>query len=453
MTELPDRSPPPLAANQQYAQPQRSSIDAFTTKAPTVGTLEESSSHQSDIPAIHQHVTVQKEVQDTAPKGSVVLEQANKQFSSETKILSFDEPINGHDDEALKSRIDQGLHKLKQPSIGHTGALVAMPSEDNRQEVEGTHQPTAKHVGNEAAAYHLGAVSLERLRPEDISPIPEERSVAKPEPITASAFGLASLAPPVTQHPMASPGLGGPSLNLDSPLGPSSANIADAATATPSRDAYDVNRPTCSLNLVCYRGGAQGCVLYQVYTILESRFPDPNDFKKMISKDASMICSDEQFFRELNRAYRSEMCGFWRRYLSLKTLRGLKLLAYSPVTRPTVVPLDDFVLQEMFYAYRHPNSVKTKTSWIEWVFRLRDRNKRHALEFVEGWNSTRVIIAATVPWLISCLVGVVWTAMGKDAQTAFTVAGFILTSGTVILALLAVISGIESSARGYTPIG
>ncbi len=84
----------------------------------------------------------------------------------------------------------------------------------------------------------------------------------------------------------------------------------------------------------------------------------------------------------------------------------------------------------MYYAYKHPDSIKTETAWIDWVFRLRKKNKRHALEFVEGWNSSRVIIAALLPWLVSCLVGIIWTAMGGDAQTAFTVAGFILTSGT-----------------------
>jgi hypothetical protein len=111
------------------------------------------------------------------------------------------------------------------------------------------------------------------------------------------------------------------------------------------------------------------------------------------------------------------------------------------------VPLDDFVLQEMYYAYKHPESITSDTAWIEWVFRLRKHNKRHALEFVEGWNSTRVVIAAMLPWLISCMVGIIWTATGGDAQTAFTVASFILTSGTVILALLAFISSIESAGR------
>ncbi|KAF1972687.1 hypothetical protein BU23DRAFT_156017 [Bimuria novae-zelandiae CBS 107.79] len=149
-----------------------------------------------------------------------------------------------------------------------------------------------------------------------------------------------------------------------------------------------------------------------------------------MAKNPQLIATDEDFFRELRRLYWGEMSGFLRRYLSLKTLTGLRLLAYSPSTRLTVVPLDVFVLQEIYYAYRHPDSVTSATDWIQWVFRLRKRNKRHALEFVEGWNSTRVIIAAALPWLISCLVGIIWTATRGDAQTAFTVASFILTSGT-----------------------
>jgi hypothetical protein len=84
----------------------------------------------------------------------------------------------------------------------------------------------------------------------------------------------------------------------------------------------------------------------------------------------------------------------------------------------------------MLYAYRHPTKLSTETEWVEWVFRLRKRDKRHALEFIEGWNSTRIIIAGTIPWLISCVAGVSYTISTKDASTGFTIASFILTSGT-----------------------
>lgn len=100
--------------------------------------------------------------------------------------------------------------------------------------------------------------------------------------------------------------------------------------------------------------------------------------------------------------------------------------------RPLVVPLDDLTLQEVFQAYRNPSratSGASREDWVGWVFRLRQPDKRHALEFVEGWDSTRICIAGTIPWLASCVVGIVWSAVNGDTQTAFTVAGFILTSG------------------------
>lgn len=59
--------------------------------------------------------------------------------------------------------------------------------------------------------------------------------------------------------------------------------------------------------------------------------------------------------------------------------------------------MDEFILQEMFYAYEHPERITSQTDWIEWVFRLRRRDKRHALDFVEGWNSTRIVFAGMLP--------------------------------------------------------
>ena len=105
-------------------------------------------------------------------------------------------------------------------------------------------------------------------------------------------------------------------------------------------------------------------------------------------------------------------------------------MQYSPVTRPRPVPLDEFMLQEIYHVYLNTSSINTETEWIEWVFRLRRQNERHALEFVEGWNGSRIVIAGTLPWLISCLVGIIWTARGGDVQAAFTVASYILTSAT-----------------------
>lgn len=87
-------------------------------------------------------------------------------------------------------------------------------------------------------------------------------------------------------------------------------------------------------------------------------------------------------------------------------------------------------MQEMMYAYRNPHSLGDGDDWIEWVFRLRRRDVRHALEFVEGWDTMRIAVAGMIPWLSSCLIGIAWTAAGGDPQTTFTVASFVLTSSS-----------------------
>ncbi|ORY02662.1 hypothetical protein BCR34DRAFT_605497 [Clohesyomyces aquaticus] len=205
-----------------------------------------------------------------------------------------------------------------------------------------------------------------------------------------------------------------------------------------------LKKPTCSLNLICYRPGSQGCVLQQIRVISRSRYTSDTDYTQAIKADPSLITSDQEFFARIRQEYNTKICNFWRRHLSLKTLRHIRLLSYTPTTRPTIVPLDDFTLQEVFHAYNNPETVTTDSSWIEWVFRLRQKDRRHALEFVEGWSGFRIGIVGSVPWVLATVVGVAWTARGGDAQTAFTVAGFLLTVGTSLLALLAIVSKVES---------
>ena len=193
-----------------------------------------------------------------------------------------------------------------------------------------------------------------------------------------------------------------------------------------------LSKPTCSLNLMCYRSGSQGCIRRQIQVASRARWAASTlDLsEKPLKEIASMIFDDRQFFHALHREYEQHIRGFWRRYLSLKTLRRIRVLSYTPTTRPEVVPMDDFTLQEVFYAYQHPKSIETESEWIDWVFSLRQADRRHALEFVEDWSGFRIGIVGSVPWVVATVVGVTWTAKGGDAQTAFTVAAFILTVGT-----------------------
>jgi hypothetical protein len=87
----------------------------------------------------------------------------------------------------------------------------------------------------------------------------------------------------------------------------------------------------------------------------------------------------------------------------------------------------------MLFAYRHPERLADGGSgndWVQWIFRLRRRDKRHAIELVEGWNTKRIAIAGSIPWISSWLVAIIWTSLGGDPQTTFTAAGFILTSSS-----------------------
>jgi hypothetical protein len=95
---------------------------------------------------------------------------------------------------------------------------------------------------------------------------------------------------------------------------------------------YVSKHPTCALNLVCYRTGTKGCELHQIQTILESRFQDKKSFQLVLKERPSLIATDAQFFRALRDVYLQQMCGFWRKALFLKTLRGIRLLSVRPST-------------------------------------------------------------------------------------------------------------------------
>ncbi|KAF2469734.1 uncharacterized protein BDR25DRAFT_39049 [Lindgomyces ingoldianus] len=228
------------------------------------------------------------------------------------------------------------------------------------------------------------------------------------------------------------------------PLLPKGLDILEE-NSTIQDDVQDTaGKPTCSLNLICY---SKGCSMGQIIVTTRERFANDEQYQRALSKTPTLVSTDGEFFQALRNRYSRDMCGFWQRYFSLKTLRSIRLLSYTEATRPTPVPLDDFTMQEVLYAYNHPSNFGPETDWVEWVFRLRQPDKRHALEFVEGWNGMRIGIAGTIPCIASSLVGIIWSARGGDVQTAFTVAGFILTIATVLLALLAVISGIDSTSH------
>lgn len=118
-------------------------------------------------------------------------------------------------------------------------------------------------------------------------------------------------------------------------LGPGESLLPPVQTAVTGDDDnisnthYDTNKPTCSLNLVCYRSGAKGCDLQQMQCALSTLFPSKDAFEAAISVNKELVYLDDQFFTKMRRLYRFKMCGFFRRWCSLKTLRAFKVLAVS----------------------------------------------------------------------------------------------------------------------------
>jgi hypothetical protein len=112
--------------------------------------------------------------------------------------------------------------------------------------------------------------------------------------------------------------------------------------------------------------------------------------------------------------------------------------------------------------------ITTEHEWIDWVFRLKQQDLRHSLEFVEAWNPTRIAVVGLILLLVSTVLSVVWSVRGSGIQNGIAIAGFILTAGScelyscegclkinqqdglVLLALLAIVSGVELSAQSNT---
>jgi hypothetical protein len=136
---------------------------------------------------------------------------------------------------------------------------------------------------------------------------------------------MRSLVPPVSNLPMGSP------LAEKTPVpGNMKRPGTSSITAVPGPESpgfYNTTKPTCSLNLVCYRSGARGCDLQQLQCVVRAGFPSDGSFDSFVDANPHLVQTDDQFFDEMRRLYTTKMCGFFRRYFSLKTLRSFRLLA------------------------------------------------------------------------------------------------------------------------------
>lgn len=90
---------------------------------------------------------------------------------------------------------------------------------------------------------------------------------------------------------------------------------------------FDVEKPTCSINLLCRRNGI--LQKHQIQVISQARCSSPDQFENLIASNKKLIQTDAQLFEVVRKTYQKKMYGIWRRIFSLKTLREIPLVLVS----------------------------------------------------------------------------------------------------------------------------
>ena len=78
-----------------------------------------------------------------------------------------------------------------------------------------------------------------------------------------------------------------------------------AATVT-----SNLTKPTCSLNLICYRPGSQGCVLRQIRVISRARFDKKEDYLAVVEANDGIVRTDIGLSRSCGRNTTSKCVVF-----------------------------------------------------------------------------------------------------------------------------------------------
>ena len=116
-----------------------------------------------------------------------------------------------------------------------------------------------------------------------------------------------------------------------------------------------------------------------------------------------------------------------------QSLQGRKLrtkLQYTPNMVPVRTDIKDFPDSHTFtHSYHHPSRLRPDHEWVDWFvqFDRKDPDKMNGLEFVEGLWAQKLALLAVVATIGIIVGSVVWSVLGGDLNTIFTVMGFVLT--------------------------
>ncbi|TRX96446.1 hypothetical protein FHL15_002718 [Xylaria flabelliformis] len=187
---------------------------------------------------------------------------------------------------------------------------------------------------------------------------------------------------------------------------------------------------------------------YVVLGIFRRGHPNPQERVVFVPKP-------EQLFRQLRWAvYR--LRGLRGTFFSLKHVKGLRCDAEKGTHERVELDKNGVTdLQVLFYMCKKWHvSDSTSKVWADWIHQaLNDGSNdvtkgTYALELVLSWSIARISIVVLLPVLLSLAIGIHlnaqnWTDLAT-IQTAWGTASYIVSTGGLLAALLAILSTIES---------
>ncbi|KAK0108926.1 hypothetical protein ONS96_002763 [Cadophora gregata f. sp. sojae] len=146
----------------------------------------------------------------------------------------------------------------------------------------------------------------------------------------------------------------------------------------------------------------------------------------------------------------------WRRFLSLKSLRGFGLYKCD-ISRGAHIPLalnasQEAVLSQLFLAYkasRHHADPDVAQAWEGWVRKNLNDNKenplegRYSLRLIYDWSSHRLSTVVAIPIFLSLAIGFWFMQYHGDVVAAWTLSLYIVTAAAALIALMAIIGSLK----------
>ncbi|MCJ1304195.1 hypothetical protein MMC08_007007 [Hypocenomyce scalaris] len=149
---------------------------------------------------------------------------------------------------------------------------------------------------------------------------------------------------------------------------------------------------------------------------------------------------DRELWEDIQRIYRDELQGPWRRIFGFKKLKHILPVEYTPNGVPISKDSKDIPESQAFmHAVHHPERIRPEREWIDWFteFKAEGHGKSVGLEFQEGLWADKLAIIAILITVAIVVVSVIWAVRGGQLQTVFTVMSFVLTAAAAEIALVA----------------